>query len=174
MVSADYSSSIHLFVGNSLYQRSIIAQRRPSEKGTRLPYMCQTPIMAATGKTQGHSISKTKLDVTLRPSGRKRVPAHLILQFHWTQAQSILECAIPLCLPTSQLWILDECLNLILERKRLVNTSTSSWYRQLNREVWQKLKAEWEAYWNYVTIDLEEIVSWYKYRVLNQILRRQS
>lgn len=33
--------------------------------------------------------------------------------------ESILVCAVPLCLPTSQLWILDECLNFIRKWKRL-------------------------------------------------------
>ena len=91
-------------------------------------------------------------------------------------SDAILECAKPLCPPArrrTQPWISDECLDLVDKRKQAKLVDYEH-YRQLNREVRLRMKAEREVYWNKVAADLEEAASKHEYRTLYSTLRRLS
>ena len=91
-------------------------------------------------------------------------------------SDAILECAKPLCPPArrrTQPWLSDECLDLVDKRKQAKLVDYEH-YRQLNREVRLRMKAEREMYWNKVAADLEEAASKHEYRTLYSTLRRLS
>ena len=91
-------------------------------------------------------------------------------------SDTIVDCAKHLCPPIrhkTQPWISNECLDLVDERKR-VKLIDHERYRQLNREIRNRMKAEREAHWNRVAADLEEAASKHEYRTLYQPLSKLS
>ena len=91
-------------------------------------------------------------------------------------SSAILECAQPLCPPArrrTQPWISDECLDLV-DRRKQAKLVDYGHYRQLNREVRQRMKVEREVYWDQVASDLEEAASKHEYCTLYRTLRRLS
>ncbi|RXN27752.1 endonuclease exonuclease phosphatase family [Labeo rohita] len=82
-------------------------------------------------------------------------------------AEAIIDSARPLCPPIrhrTQLWISEECLDLVAERKKAKFVDFER-YRQLNRDI-RRMKRDREVYWDQVAHDLEEAASRHEYRTL--------
>ncbi|RXN18970.1 endonuclease exonuclease phosphatase family [Labeo rohita] len=91
-------------------------------------------------------------------------------------AEAIVDSARPLCPPIrrrTQLWISEECLDLVAKRKKAKLVDFER-YRQLNRDIRRMMKRDREAYWDQVAHDLEEAASRHEYRTLYRTLRDLS
>ncbi|KAI2650200.1 putative 149 kDa protein [Labeo rohita] len=91
-------------------------------------------------------------------------------------AEAIIDSARPLCPPIrcrTQLWISEECLDLVAKRKKAKLVDFER-YRQLNRDIRRMMKRDREAYWDQVAHDLEEAASRHEYRTLYRTLRDLS